>query len=56
MDVPVAVPTTAAAATAPVATPVLIATMLRAAPKISDLIFSPRPRAAGGSETASLSN
>jgi len=39
MDVPVAVPTTAAAA--PVATPVLIATMLRAAPKISDLIFSP---------------
>jgi twitching motility protein PilT len=41
MDVPVAVPTTAAAATAPVATPVLIATMLRAAPKISDLIFSP---------------
>ena len=41
MDVPVAVPTTAAAAPAPVATPVLIATMLRAAPKISDLIFSP---------------
>jgi twitching motility protein PilT len=41
MDVPVAVQTTAAAAPAPVATPVLIATMLRAAPKISDLIFSP---------------
>jgi twitching motility protein PilT len=41
MDVPVAVPTTAAAAPAPVATPVIIATMLRAAPKISDLIFSP---------------
>jgi twitching motility protein PilT len=35
MDVPVAVPT------APVATNVIIATMLRAAPKISDLIFSP---------------
>jgi twitching motility protein PilT len=41
MDVPVAVQPTAAAAPAPVATPVLIATMLRAAPKISDLIFSP---------------
>ena len=41
MDVPVAVQTTAAAAPSPVATPVLIATMLRAAPKISDLIFSP---------------
>jgi twitching motility protein PilT len=42
MDVPVAVPTTAAAAPAPpVSTPVIIATMLRAAPKISDLIFSP---------------
>ena len=41
MDVPVAVQTTAAAAPAPVATPVIIATMLRAAPKISDLIFSP---------------
>ncbi|HEX2776232.1 MAG TPA: PilT/PilU family type 4a pilus ATPase, partial [Candidatus Acidoferrales bacterium] len=37
-----AVPTTAAAAPAPpVSTPVIIATMLRAAPKISDLIFSP---------------
>jgi twitching motility protein PilT len=49
MEVPVAVPrtapavpTTAAAAPAPpVSTPVIIATMLRAAPKISDLIFSP---------------
>jgi twitching motility protein PilT len=42
MDVPVAVPTSAAAApTPPVSTPVIIATMLRAAPKISDLIFSP---------------
>jgi twitching motility protein PilT len=42
MDVPVAVPTTAAAAPLPpVSTPVMIATMLRAAPKISDLIFSP---------------
>jgi twitching motility protein PilT len=41
MDVPAAVQPTAAAAPAPVATPVLIATMLRAAPKISDLIFSP---------------
>jgi twitching motility protein PilT len=42
MDVPVAVPTTAAAVPAPpVSTPVIIATMLRAAPKISDLIFSP---------------
>jgi twitching motility protein PilT len=51
MDVPVAVPTTpaasttpgapTAAATAPVATNTIIATMLRAAPKISDLIFSP---------------
>src|SRR5271156_2465093 len=40
MDVPVAVPTTAAAGP-PVSTPVIIATMLRAAPKISDLIFSP---------------
>src|ERR1700721_3678482 len=42
MDVPVAVPTTPAAAAAPpVATNTIIATMLRAAPKISDLIFSP---------------
>jgi twitching motility protein PilT len=42
MDVPIAVPMTAAASPAPpVATPVIIATMLRAAPKISDLIFSP---------------
>src|ERR1700683_2171640 len=51
MDVPVAVPTapaapaastaSAAPSAAPVATPVIIATMLRAAPKISDLIFSP---------------
>jgi twitching motility protein PilT len=42
MDVPVAVPTAPAAATAPpVATNTIIATMLRAAPKISDLIFSP---------------
>ncbi len=51
MDVPVAVPTApaasttpggpTAAATAPVATNTIIATMLRAAPKISDLIFSP---------------
>jgi twitching motility protein PilT len=44
MDVPLAVPTTPEAATAsaaPVATPIIIATMLRAAPKISDLIFSP---------------
>jgi twitching motility protein PilT len=48
MDVPVAVPTTpvapgapAAAAAPPVATNTIIATMLRAAPKISDLIFSP---------------
>src|SRR5277367_4830047 len=40
MDVPVAVPTTAAAGP-PVSTPVIIATMLRAAPKTSDLIFSP---------------
>jgi twitching motility protein PilT len=48
MDVPVAVPTAPAASTvpaapaaAPVATNTIIATMLRAAPKISDLIFSP---------------
>ena len=42
MDVPVAVPTAPAAAPAPpVATNTIIATMLRAAPKISDLIFSP---------------
>ena len=48
MDVPVAVPTIpgtsttpAAAAPPPVATNTIIATMLRAAPKISDLIFSP---------------
>jgi twitching motility protein PilT len=48
MDVPVAVPTIpgtsttpAAAAAPPVATNTIIATMLRAAPKISDLIFSP---------------
>jgi len=42
MDVPVAVPTAPAAAAAPpVATNTIIATMLRAAPKISDLIFSP---------------
>ncbi|MGD0544936.1 MAG: PilT/PilU family type 4a pilus ATPase [Candidatus Acidiferrales bacterium] len=48
MDVPVAVPTAPAVpaastvpAAAPVATNVIIATMLRAAPKISDLIFSP---------------
>src|SRR5580658_2832000 len=48
MDVPVAVPTapavpaaSTAPAAAPVATNVIIATMLRAAPKISDLIFSP---------------
>jgi twitching motility protein PilT len=48
MDVPVAVPTApaalggpAAAAAPPVATNTIIATMLRAAPKISDLIFSP---------------
>jgi twitching motility protein PilT len=45
MDVPVAVPTApgspTAAAAAPVATNTIIATMLRAAPKISDLIFSP---------------
>ena len=41
MDVPVAVPTTAAAVPTPISTPVIIATMLRAAPKISDLIFSP---------------
>jgi len=45
MDVPVAVPTAPAASTAPAAAPVatntIIATMLRAAPKISDLIFSP---------------
>jgi twitching motility protein PilT len=51
MDVPVAVPTapaapaastaSAAPAAAPVATNTIIATMLRAAPKISDLIFSP---------------
>jgi twitching motility protein PilT len=48
MDVPVAVPTIpgasttpAAVAAPPVATNTIIATMLRAAPKISDLIFSP---------------
>jgi twitching motility protein PilT len=51
MGVPVAVPTAPAASTAlggpaaaaapPVATNTIIATMLRAAPKISDLIFSP---------------
>jgi twitching motility protein PilT len=42
MEVPVAVPTAPAAAAAPpVATNTIIATMLRAAPKISDLIFSP---------------
>ncbi len=48
MDVPIAVPTAPAASTAPaapasapLATNVIIATMLRAAPKISDLIFSP---------------
>jgi twitching motility protein PilT len=51
MDVPVAVPTASAASTTPgapaaaaappVATNTIIATMLRAAPKISDLIFSP---------------
>jgi twitching motility protein PilT len=42
MEIPVAVPAIPAAATAPpVSTPVIIATMLRAAPKISDLIFSP---------------
>lgn len=48
MDVPVAVPAAstalggpAAAAAPPVATNTIIATMLRAAPKISDLIFSP---------------
>ncbi len=42
MDVPVAVPTAPAAVAAPpVATNTIIATMLRAAPKISDLIFSP---------------
>jgi twitching motility protein PilT len=51
MDVPVAVPTVPAASTTPsasgaaaappVATNTIIATMLRAAPKISDLIFSP---------------
>src|SRR6202046_4450668 len=42
MEVRTAVPATAAAAPAPpVSTPGIIATMLRAAPKISDLIFSP---------------
>jgi twitching motility protein PilT len=45
MDVPVAVPTAPGSPTAPAAAPVatntIIATMLRAAPKISDLIFSP---------------
>ena len=42
MDVPAPVPTNPVAAPAPtVSTPVIIATMLRAAPKISDLIFSP---------------
>jgi twitching motility protein PilT len=45
MDVPVAVPTAPGGPTAPAAAPVatntIIATMLRAAPKISDLIFSP---------------
>jgi twitching motility protein PilT len=51
MDVPVVVPTAPTASTAlggpaagaapPVATNTIIATMLRAAPKISDLIFSP---------------
>jgi twitching motility protein PilT len=42
METSVPVPTIPAAATAPpVTTPVIIATMLRAAPKISDLIFSP---------------
>ncbi|MGD0404931.1 MAG: PilT/PilU family type 4a pilus ATPase [Candidatus Acidiferrales bacterium] len=42
METSVPVPTIPAAASAPpVTTPVIIATMLRAAPKISDLIFSP---------------
>ena len=42
MEVPAPVPTNPVPASAPaVSTPVIIATMLRAAPKISDLIFSP---------------
>jgi twitching motility protein PilT len=42
MDVSAPVPTNPVATPAPpVSTPVIIATMLRAAPKISDLIFSP---------------
>ncbi len=42
MEIPLPVPTIpAAVSAAPVSTPVMIATMLRAAPKISDLIFSP---------------